>query len=90
MNEVKTPKKPLIYYYGIVLLVLLLFNLLAMPWLSQRQIKEVDYGTFLSMVGAGKPHSLHGQGGNRRLQNRYGGRPKSDPVPAGRGSFLLR
>ena len=40
MNEVKTPKKPLIYYYGIVLLVLLLFNLLAMPWLSQRQIKD--------------------------------------------------
>ena len=39
MNEVKTPKKPLIYYYGIVLLVLLLFNLLAMPWVSQRQIK---------------------------------------------------
>ena len=54
MNEVKTPKKPLIYYYGIVLLVLLLFNLLAMPWLSQRQIKEVDYGTFLSMVENGE------------------------------------
>ena len=45
-DEVKTPKKPLIYYYGIVLLVLLLFNLLAMPWLSQRQIKEVDYARF--------------------------------------------
>ena len=54
MNEVKTPKKPLIYYYGIVVLVLLLFNLLAMPWLSQRQIKEVDYGTFLSMVENGE------------------------------------
>ena len=54
MNVVKTPKKPLIYYYGIVLLVLLLFNLLAMPWLSQRQIKEVDYGTFLSMVENGE------------------------------------
>ena len=54
MNEVKTPKKPLIYYYGIVLLVLLLFNLLAMPWLSQRQITEVDYGTFLSMVENGE------------------------------------
>ena len=54
MNEVKPPKKPLIYYYGIVLLVLLLFNLLAMPWLSQRQIKEVDYGTFLSMVENGE------------------------------------
>lgn len=37
-----------------MLLVLLLFNLLAMPWLSQRQIKEVDYGTFLSMVENGE------------------------------------
>ena len=50
MNEVKKPKKPLIYYYGIVLLVLLLFNFLAMPWLSQRQVKEVDYGTFMTMT----------------------------------------
>ena len=48
MNEVKKPKKPLIYYYGIVLLALLLFNFLAMPWLSQRQVKEVDYGTFMT------------------------------------------
>ena len=36
MNEVKTPKKPLIYYYSIALLILLLFNFLAMPWLAQR------------------------------------------------------
>ena len=50
MNEVKKPKKPLIYYYGIVLVVLLLFNFLAMPWLSQRQVKEVDYGTFMTMT----------------------------------------
>lgn len=50
MNEVKTPKKPLIYYYGIVLVVLMLFNFLAVPWLAQRQIKEVDYGTFMSMT----------------------------------------
>ena len=50
MNEVKKPKKPLIYYYGIVLLALLLFNFLAMPWLSQRQVKEVDYGTFMTMT----------------------------------------
>ena len=40
MNEVKTPKKPLIYYYGIALLILMLFNFLAMPWLAKRQIKE--------------------------------------------------
>ena len=50
MNEVKSPKKPLIYYYGIVLIVLLLFNLIAIPWLAERQIKEVDYGTFISMT----------------------------------------
>ena len=50
MNEVKKPKKPLIYYYGIVLLALLLFNFLALPWLSQRQVKEVDYGTFMTMT----------------------------------------
>ena len=50
MNEVKRPKKPLIYYYTIVLLVLLLFNFLAMPWLTQRQVQQVDYGTFLEMA----------------------------------------
>lgn len=50
MNEVKTPKKPLIYYYGIVMLVLMLFNFLAMPWFAQRQILEVDYGTFMDMT----------------------------------------
>ena len=50
MNEVKRPRKPLIYYYTIVLLVLLLFNFLAMPWLTQRQVQQVDYGTFLEMA----------------------------------------
>ena len=50
MNEVKKPKKPLIYYYGIVLVALLLFNFLAVPWLSQRQVKKVDYGTFMTMT----------------------------------------
>ena len=50
MNEVKTPKRPLLYYYGIVLLILMLFNFLAMPWLAQRQVREVDYGTFMSMT----------------------------------------
>ena len=50
MNEVKTPKKPLIYYYAIMLLILLLFNFLAMPWIAQRQIQEVDYGTFMQMA----------------------------------------
>ncbi|MGM9575723.1 MAG: ATP-dependent zinc metalloprotease FtsH [Oscillospiraceae bacterium] len=50
MNEVKKPKKPLIYYYFIVLLVILLFNLLLMPQIVQRQIKETDYGTFMTMT----------------------------------------
>ncbi|MGI6027458.1 MAG: ATP-dependent zinc metalloprotease FtsH [Candidatus Scatomorpha sp.] len=50
MQEVKKPKKPLIFYYTIVLLVLLLFNFLCMPWLAQRQVKEVDYGTFMEMA----------------------------------------
>ena len=50
MNEVKSPKKPLLYYYLLMLLVLMLFNLLAMPWISEHQIKEVDYNTFVSMV----------------------------------------
>ena len=50
MQEVKKPRKPLIYYYVIVLLVLLLFNFLAMPWIAQRQIREVDYGTFMDMA----------------------------------------
>lgn len=54
MNEIKPPKKPLIYYYGIVMLVLMLFNLFAMPYLMQRQIKEVDYGTFISMSEKGE------------------------------------
>ena len=50
MIEVKQPKKPLIYYYLVVLLILGLFNFLAMPWFLQRQIQEVDYGTFMSMT----------------------------------------
>ena len=50
MNEVKNPKKPLIYYYGIALLVLILFNFLAMPYIMQERVEEVDYGTFMTMT----------------------------------------
>ena len=50
MNEVKPPKKSLLYYYAIVLLVVMLFNFLAMPWMAEHQIREVDYNTFVSMV----------------------------------------
>ena len=47
MNEIKTPKKPLIYYYLVAMLVVLLFNFLAMPWLAEHQIKDVDYNVRL-------------------------------------------
>ena len=50
MKEVKSPKKPLIYYYGIVLLILFLFNLIVTPLLAQGQVMEVDYGTFMQMI----------------------------------------
>lgn len=50
MNEVKEPKKPLLYYYGIILLALMLINFLAMPYMNRRQIQEVDYNTFISMT----------------------------------------
>ena len=54
MNEVKKPKKPLISYYCIVLLILILFNSLAMPWLMGHQVKDVDYNTFIQMTEDGK------------------------------------
>ena len=50
MKEVKPSKKPLAIYYAIVLLVLLVLNFVLVPWLSERQIKEVDYGTFMTMT----------------------------------------
>lgn len=50
MKEVKSPKKPLIYYYVIVLLVLAAFNFFVSPLLLSRQVTEVDYGTFMSMT----------------------------------------
>ena len=50
MKEVKTPRKPLLYYYIVALLVLLLFNFFAMPLLARQQVEEVDYGTFMTMT----------------------------------------
>ena len=50
MKEVKTPRKPLAIYYAIVLLMLLLLNFVLLPWMGERQIKEVDYGTFMTMT----------------------------------------
>lgn len=50
MNEVKSPKKPLIFYYVIALLIIMLFNLALVPWMTQLRISEVDYGTFMTMT----------------------------------------
>ena len=50
MNEVKRPRKPLIFYYGIALLIIILFNSIVMPWIAGQKIKEVDYGTFITMT----------------------------------------
>ena len=50
MNEVKTPKKPLVFYYGIAMVVLLLLNMLVMPLITQHRVEEVDYGTFIKMT----------------------------------------
>ena len=47
MKEVKTTKKPLAYYYGIVLIMLIVFNLVVTPILMEHQVKETDYGTFI-------------------------------------------
>ena len=50
MKEVKSPKKPLLYYYSIVLIVILLFNWIVSPLLMQAQVEETDYGTFMRMI----------------------------------------
>lgn len=50
MKEVKSPKKPLIYYYGIAVLIIFLFNIFISPLLMEGQVKEVDYGTFMTMI----------------------------------------
>ena len=50
MKEVKSPKKPLLYYYGIVLLILFLFNMFVTPMIMENRVKEVDYGTFMNMT----------------------------------------
>ena len=50
MNEVKKPRKPLIFYYVLVLLAMLLINMLLVPYMAERQVKEVDYGTFMDMT----------------------------------------
>ena len=67
MNEVKNPKKPLLYYYIIVLMALMLFNMLAMPWLAEHRIQDKDYNTFVSMVQEGKVGQAEIQEQNNRI-----------------------
>lgn len=67
MNEVKSPKKPLMYYYTIALILLLVFNFVAMPWISEHQIKEVDYNTFIEMVDKGQVSAVEIQQQNNRI-----------------------
>ena len=50
MNEVDKPKKPMIYYYAIVLLITMLVNLFMIPAINRAEVKEVDYGTFMTMT----------------------------------------
>lgn len=54
MKEVKNPKRPMAYYYAIVLLVLLGLNFIVLPYMAERQVKEVDYGTFITMTEESK------------------------------------
>lgn len=54
MNEIKSPKKPLLYYYFVAMLLVMLFNFIAMPWISEHQIKDVDYNTFVTMTEQGE------------------------------------
>ena len=67
MKEVKTPKKPLIFYYAVAMLAVFLFNFLAMPWLAQHQIKEVDYNTFVEMVEQDKVGKVEIQEQDNRI-----------------------
>ncbi len=58
MKEQKSPKKPLLFYYAIVMLAVILFNSMVMPYFVRRQVTDVDYSTFLSQVEEGKVESV--------------------------------
>ena len=53
MNEDQTPKKPIVYYYGVALILLLILNILIVPFFEEQKIEKVDYGTFLNMIEDG-------------------------------------
>ena len=59
MNEDQTPKKPLVYYYGMALLILLVLNMLIVPFFEEQRIESVDYGTFLQMIEAGEVEQVN-------------------------------
>ena len=67
MNEVKSPKKSLLYYYVVALLVVMLFNFIAMPWMAEHQIKEVDYNTFVTMTEQGEVGKVEIQQQDNRI-----------------------
>lgn len=54
MKEIKNPKRSLFYYYGIVLLIIILVNFIALPWFAQRQVQTTSYNNFLTMVSEGQ------------------------------------
>ena len=72
MNEVKRPKKPLIYYYMIVLVVMMLINLIAVPWFAEKQIREVSYGTFMTMTEEGDVGQVDVQSNQILFTNKEG------------------
>ena len=67
LNEVKSPKKPLLYYYVVALLVVMLFNYIAMPWMDEHQLKEVDYNTFVTMTEQGEVGKVEIQQQDNRI-----------------------
>jgi cell division protease FtsH len=50
----RRPKKTFVYYYTIVFVALMLFNALLMPYMASKQIEEVDYGSFMTMIDDNK------------------------------------
>ena len=67
MKEVKPPKKPLIFYYAAAMLAVILLNSLAVPWLAQHQIRDVDYNTFVEMTEKGEVGKVEIQQQDNRI-----------------------
>ena len=73
MQEVKRPKKPLIYFYVAMILAILVFNCLVAPYLARKAIEDVDYGTFMTMTENGEIGKVHDD--DRKRRNRKGSNP---------------